>query len=75
MLHRIGDMEKAGSANLRSANLQTCKFADLSAQEVLEYLERHNLFLVPLDDEGRWYRYHQRVRDAAMDHLGKAAGW
>jgi LuxR family maltose regulon positive regulatory protein len=29
-----------------------------SGQETLEYLERANLFIVPLDDERRWYRYH-----------------
>ena len=29
-----------------------------SGQSTLEYLERANLFLVPLDDERRWYRYH-----------------
>ncbi len=28
-------------------------------QEMLEMLERLNLFLVPLDDEHHWYRYHQ----------------
>jgi LuxR family maltose regulon positive regulatory protein len=28
------------------------------SQETLEYLEQANLFLVPLDDERRWYRYH-----------------
>jgi LuxR family transcriptional regulator, maltose regulon positive regulatory protein len=27
-------------------------------QGTLEYLERHNLFLMPLDDERCWYRYH-----------------
>src|SRR5215218_6228332 len=27
-------------------------------REMLERLERSNLFLVPLDDEGRYYRYH-----------------
>ena len=27
-------------------------------QEMLERLERDNLFLVPLDEEGRYYRYH-----------------
>ena len=27
-------------------------------QATLEYLERANLFLVPLDNERRWYRYH-----------------
>jgi LuxR family transcriptional regulator, maltose regulon positive regulatory protein len=29
-----------------------------SGQEILEYLERCNLFIVPLDTERRWYRYH-----------------
>jgi LuxR family maltose regulon positive regulatory protein len=27
-------------------------------QEMLEKLERDNLFVVPLDDERRWFRYH-----------------
>ena len=27
-------------------------------QEMLETLERGNLFVIPLDDERRWYRYH-----------------
>jgi LuxR family maltose regulon positive regulatory protein len=27
-------------------------------QATLEYLERANLFLIPLDNERRWYRYH-----------------
>ena len=30
----------------------------LSNQQILEYLERSNLFLIPLDDERRWFRYH-----------------
>ena len=29
-----------------------------NSQETLEYLERANLFLIALDDERRWYRYH-----------------
>ncbi|MEX2426034.1 MAG: LuxR C-terminal-related transcriptional regulator [Thermomicrobiaceae bacterium] len=29
-----------------------------SGQETLEYLEHSNLFIVPLDNERRWYRYH-----------------
>ena len=32
--------------------------AAASGQETLEYLDRANLFLVPLDNERRWYRYH-----------------
>ena len=27
-------------------------------QEMLERLERENVFVVALDDERRWYRYH-----------------
>jgi LuxR family maltose regulon positive regulatory protein len=34
-----------------------------SGQETLEHLERANLFLVPLDNERRWYRYHQLFAD------------
>ncbi|MBN1815520.1 MAG: AAA family ATPase, partial [Anaerolineae bacterium] len=34
------------------------------AQEILEHLEHANLFLVPLDDERRWYRYHHLFIDA-----------
>lgn len=30
----------------------------LSGQTTLEYLERANLFIIPLDQERRWYRYH-----------------
>ncbi len=30
-----------------------------SSQEVLEYLEQANLFIVPLDHHRQWYRYHQ----------------
>ncbi|MBI9050243.1 MAG: hypothetical protein JEZ00_12545 [Anaerolineaceae bacterium] len=29
-----------------------------TGQETLEYLEHVNLFIVPLDNERRWYRYH-----------------
>ena len=34
-----------------------------SGQETLEYLEHANLFIVPLDNERRWYRYHHLFRD------------
>lgn len=30
----------------------------LGSQSLLEHLEAANLFVVPLDDERRWYRYH-----------------
>jgi LuxR family maltose regulon positive regulatory protein len=37
-------------------------FASPSAS-ILEYLERANLFLVPLDHERQWYRYHHLFAD------------
>ncbi len=32
-------------------------------QQTLEYLEQANLFIVPLDNERRWYRYHHLFAD------------
>ncbi|OAB37004.1 transcriptional regulator [Paenibacillus macquariensis subsp. defensor] len=34
-----------------------------SGQETLEHLEHANLFIVPLDNERRWYRYHHLFAD------------
>jgi len=42
-----------------------------SGQETLEYLERTNLFIVPLDGERRWYRYHHLFGDLLRQRLGK----
>jgi len=40
-----------------------------SGQETLEYLERANLFIVPLDNERLWYRYHHLFADVLRMHL------
>jgi LuxR family maltose regulon positive regulatory protein len=42
-----------------------------SGQETLEYLERANLFIVPLDNERRWYRYHHLFGELLQQRLGK----
>lgn len=42
-----------------------------SGQETLEYLERTNLFIVPLDQERRWYRYHHLFGDLLRQRLGQ----
>ena len=34
------------------------------SSEILSYLERTNLFLVPLDDQRQWYRYHHLLADS-----------
>jgi LuxR family maltose regulon positive regulatory protein len=40
-----------------------------SGQEVLEYLEQANLFIIPLDDERCWYRYHHLFAEALRPRL------
>jgi LuxR family maltose regulon positive regulatory protein len=45
-----------------------------ASQEVLETLERNNVFLIALDDERRWYRYHYLFADALRQRqIGHAA--
>ncbi len=39
------------------------------AQPLLEQVERANLFLIPLDDERRWYRYHHLFADVLRSRL------
>ncbi len=63
------------------------KASGMSTQEVLEYLESSNLFLVPLDDNRVWYRYHHlfaellrsRLQHTAADRVKSlhscASGW
>ena len=38
-------------------------------QETLEYLEHANLFIVPLDNERRWYRYHHLFAELLRQRL------
>ncbi len=38
-------------------------------QSALEMLERENVFVVPLDDDRRWYRYHHLFRDMLRQRL------
>jgi LuxR family maltose regulon positive regulatory protein len=39
------------------------------SQSILETLEAANLFIVPLDDERRWYRYHHLFADLLRSRL------
>ncbi len=40
-----------------------------SSQQILEYLEHANLFLIPLDSERNWYRYHHLFADLLCARL------
>jgi len=44
------------------------------ASQILDYLERANLFLVPLDDERQWYRYHHLFAGLLRVQLQKSLG-
>jgi LuxR family maltose regulon positive regulatory protein len=48
--------------------------SSLDSRYVLEYLDRANLFLVPLDDERVWYRYHHLFADLLRNQLQKSLG-
>jgi len=45
--------------------------SSVSGQETLENLEHANLFIVPLDSERRWYRYHHLFAELLRQRLGK----
>jgi LuxR family maltose regulon positive regulatory protein len=41
-------------------------------EEMLRKLDQANLFIVPLDDEGVWYRYHHLFAEVLRAHLQQA---
>lgn len=47
--------------------------AQPGTQSMLEYLESSNLFILPLDDQRYWYRYHQLFADLLHKRLLQAA--
>lgn len=51
------------------SSLATGEAAYHSSQAMLEYLARHNLFVIPLDDEQHCYRYHHLFQDLLLHHL------
>jgi len=46
--------------------------AQEGSQAMLEALERANLFVVAMDDERRWYRYHHLFAEVLLSHLQQA---
>ena len=45
-----------------------------SGQEMLAEIEQANLFLIPLDNERRWYRYHHLFADLLQQRLQQQIG-
>jgi LuxR family maltose regulon positive regulatory protein len=57
----------------RGSQLQVnARFSVPNSQFILEELERANLFVIPLDDERRWYRYHPLFGEALRAYLHQA---
>jgi ATP/maltotriose-dependent transcriptional regulator MalT len=48
---------------------ETYQKDDYGSQLMLEYLENSNLFIVPLDDDRYWYRYHNLFADLLKKRL------
>lgn len=72
ILSRGAEEQGSGGEKLPSAPLPPPALA--AGQEVLEYLEQANLFIVPLDDERQWYRYHHLFADLLRTILQKKVG-
>jgi LuxR family maltose regulon positive regulatory protein len=58
-----------GAAEIPQAEVAATACGTAEAQAVLERLEQANLFLVPLDDERKWYRYHHLFADLLRQRL------
>jgi len=59
---------------LRRSGYLSSRPSDLGSRAILEYLERANLFLIPLDDERIWYRYHHVFADLLRAQLQGSLG-
>src|SRR5258708_4163664 len=56
---------------LTRMNAEVCQrlSGEPASQQMLESLERANLFLLPLDEERRWYRFHTLFREVLLARL------
>ncbi|HSR30366.1 MAG TPA: LuxR C-terminal-related transcriptional regulator [Anaerolineae bacterium] len=64
---RFGEAESPSGLQATSVRFGEADAAD--SQAVLAHLERTNLFVIPLDDERRWYRYHHLFADQLTSTL------
>ncbi|MEJ2207460.1 MAG: LuxR C-terminal-related transcriptional regulator [Anaerolineae bacterium] len=69
-----GTAVRLGTAQAPSSQETTAVTRREDSQAILERLEQANLFLVPLDDERRWYRYHRLFADLLRSRLEQEHG-
>ena len=56
---------------LRSFNASLCNFVlgINNSQDLIEQLEKNNMFVIPLDNEREWYRYHHLFEQLLLNRL------
>jgi LuxR family maltose regulon positive regulatory protein len=66
-------LQKTSILNRMCGPLCDALLEDPSAtgQSTLDYLDRVNLFIIPLDNERRWYRYHHLFASLLRKRLGQ----
>jgi len=64
---------KTSLLNRLSGPLCNAVLGQDNSQMMLEQLEQANLFVLPLDDERRWYRYHHLFAEALRHRLIRPA--
>ncbi|MBK9709866.1 MAG: hypothetical protein IPO81_00805 [Kouleothrix sp.] len=64
-----GMMNSSFSPTDSSFIVRHSSLPDSYSQLILDQLERANLFVVPLDDERRWYRYHHLFAEVLRHRL------
>jgi LuxR family transcriptional regulator, maltose regulon positive regulatory protein len=70
----ILEVEELKGLNIEQLSTDFQPSTLLTCQQLLDYLERANLFLAPLDDERIWYRYHNLFADLLRTQLQMALG-
>ncbi len=82
----VDEVLKRQPEDIQAFLLQTCILDRLTAslceavtgcadgQDRLNHLLQANIFIVPLDDEGRWFRYHHLFADLLQARLQASAG-
>ncbi len=65
------EMETWRSTHEAPEHLLSIFQTPVAGQQILEYLERLNLFILPLDTVRQWYRYHSLFADLLRQQLGQ----
>lgn len=74
----VGEYEKKEGKNSDKEESAAYPISSISSnQQILEFLERANLFIIPLDNNREWYRYHHlfaellrsRLREACLERI------